>query len=78
MTNQELHNRRSWTLYQKIDHAGGTIENFISVTGKVPYVGYSGGTDSTVLLDIVRRFINRDIKAVYCNTGNEIVSNPVR
>ena len=27
--------------------------------------------DSTVLLDIVRRFVDRDIKAVFCNTGNE-------
>lgn len=71
MTTEELHIRRSWTLYQKIDHAIGAIESFISLSGKVPYVGFSGGTDSTVLLDIVRRFINRDIKAVYCNTGNE-------
>lgn len=55
----------------KIDHAVGTVEAFLSRTGKVPYVSFSGGKDSTVLLDIVRRFVDRDIKAVFCNTGNE-------
>lgn len=40
-------------------------------TGKVPYVSFSGGKDSTVLLDMIRRFLKPDIKAVFCNTGNE-------
>lgn len=71
MTIQELNTRQGWTLNQKIDHAVGTVEAFLSRTGKVPYVSFSGGKDSTVLLDIVRRFVNRDIKAVFCNTGNE-------
>lgn len=71
MTSKELHTRQNWTLNQKIDHAVGTVEAFLSRTGKVPYVSFSGGKDSTVLLDIVRRFVDRDIKAVFCNTGNE-------
>ena len=71
MTIQELNTRQGWTLSQKIDHAVGTVEAFLSHTGKVPYVSFSGGKDSTVLLDIVRRFVDRDIKAVFCNTGNE-------
>ena len=71
MTIQELRQRQSWTLSQKIDHSVGAIEAFISRSGKVPYVSFSGGKDSTVLLDIVRRFVDRDIKAVFCNTGNE-------
>lgn len=71
MTIQELNTRQGWTLSQKIDHAVGTVEAFLSRTGKVPYVSFSGGKDSTVLLDIVRRFVDRDIKAVFCNTGNE-------
>lgn len=71
MTIQELNTRQGWTLNQKIDHAVGTVEAFLSRTGKVPCVSFSGGKDSTVLLDIVRRFVNRDIKAVFCNTGNE-------
>lgn len=65
MTIQELNTRQGWTLSQKIDHAVGTVEAFLSRTGKVPYVSFSGGKDSTVLLDIVRRFVDRDIKAVF-------------
>lgn len=71
MTIKELQERQSWTLDQKIDHAVGAIEAFISRTGKIPYISFSGGKDSTVLLDLARRFVSRDIKAVFCNTGNE-------
>ena len=71
MTIQELHQRQQWPLHQKIDHALGTVEAFVARTGKVPYVSFSGGKDSTVLLDLVRRFLYPDIKAVFCNTGNE-------
>lgn len=71
MTIQELQARQGWTLSQKIDHSVGAIEAFISRTGKVPYVSFSGGKDSTVLLDIARRFIDPKIKGVFCNTGNE-------
>jgi 3'-phosphoadenosine 5'-phosphosulfate sulfotransferase (PAPS reductase)/FAD synthetase len=34
-------------------------------------VSFSGGKDSTVLLDLARRFVDRDMKGVFCNTGNE-------
>jgi len=71
MTIQELQLRQTWPLHQKIDHALGTVEAFVARTGKVPYVSFSGGKDSTVLLDLVRRFLYPDIKAVFCNTGNE-------
>lgn len=71
MTIEELHERQSWTLNQKIDHAVGTIENFVAKAGKDVYVSFSGGKDSTVLLDITRRFYNKDTPAVFCNTGNE-------
>lgn len=71
MTYQELKQRQSWSLNQKIDHAVGAIEGFISKSGKTPYVSFSGGKDSTVLLDICRRFVDKDMKAVFCNTGNE-------
>lgn len=75
MTIEELKNRQSWTLSQKIDHSVGTIESFIAKTGKIPYVSFSGGKDSTVLLDIARRFVDKDIKGVFCNTGNEWPEN---
>ena len=71
MTIQELQQRQQWPLYQKIDHALGTVEAFMARIGKVPYVSFSGGKDSTVLLDLIRRFLYPDIKAVFCNTGNE-------
>ena len=35
------------------------------------YVSFSGGKDSTVLLNLVRRFIDPNTKAVFCNTSNE-------
>lgn len=68
---QTLQERQRWTLEQKIDHAVATVENYIAKTGKTPYVSFSGGKDSTVLLDLVRRFVDSSIKGVFCNTGNE-------
>lgn len=67
---KELRERQRWALHQKIDHSLGVIDQFIQrLDGKV-YVGFSGGKDSTVLLDLCR-IIKPDIKAVFCNTGNE-------
>lgn len=70
MTIQELKERQGWTLEQKIDHSLGTIDQFISRLNGQVYVGFSGGKDSTVLLDLCR-IIKPNIKAVFCNTGNE-------
>lgn len=67
---KELKERQSWTLDQKIDHSLGVIDQFISRLNGQVYVGFSGGKDSTVLLDLCR-IIKPDIKAVFCNTGNE-------
>ena len=70
MTIQELKERQSWTLEQKIDHSLGAIDQFYQrLDGKV-YVSFSGGKDSTVLYWLARK-IYPDIKAVFCNTGNE-------
>lgn len=71
MTNEEVRERLLWSLDQKIDHAVGTIDAFMKKTGKEVYISFSGGKDSTVLLDIARRFIDKDVEAVFCNTGNE-------
>lgn len=68
---KELKYRQSWSLEQKIDHAVGAIEAFKSKTGRPLYVSFSGGKDSTVLLDLCRRFIDSKQKAVFNNTGNE-------
>lgn len=68
---QTLQKRQQWTLEQKIDHAVATIENYMAKTEKTPFISFSCGKDSTVLLDLARRFIDRGIKGVFCNTGNE-------
>lgn len=67
----ELKRRQRWTLNQKIDHSLGTIEAFISQTGRTPFISFSGGKDSTVLLNLTRRYIDKQMRAVFCNTGNE-------
>jgi 3'-phosphoadenosine 5'-phosphosulfate sulfotransferase (PAPS reductase)/FAD synthetase len=70
MTREELRERQGWSLQQKIDHSLGTIDQFYHrLNGKV-YISFSGGKDSTVLYWLARK-IFPDIKAVFCNTGNE-------
>jgi 3'-phosphoadenosine 5'-phosphosulfate sulfotransferase (PAPS reductase)/FAD synthetase len=71
MTYEELKYRQSWTLEQKIDHSVGVVSTFFDrLNGKI-YVSFSGGKDSTVMLDIIRRFVDNNVPAVFCNTGNE-------
>lgn len=70
MTLQGLQERQSWPLQQKIDHALFTIETFVTRMAGQVYVAFSGGKDSTVLLDLVR-IIDKTIPAVFVNTGNE-------
>ena len=38
---------------------------------RTPYVSFSGGLNSTVLLDLARRFVDPNMKGVFCSTGNE-------
>jgi 3'-phosphoadenosine 5'-phosphosulfate sulfotransferase (PAPS reductase)/FAD synthetase len=71
MTYNDLKYRQGWTLEQKIDHTVGVVSAFLSQTNGNAYISYSGGKDSHTMLDIIRRFVNRDIPAVFCNTGNE-------
>ena len=71
MTYEELKTRQGWTLEQKIDHGIGTVEFFLSQVNSKGYISFSGGKDSTVMLDIIRRFIDKNFPAVFCNTGNE-------
>lgn len=70
ITKDELEYRQNWSLNQKIDHSLGVIDQFYQrLNGRV-YISFSGGKDSTVLLWLARK-IYPDIKAVFCNTGNE-------
>lgn len=70
ISNEELLNRQSWSLYQKMDHSAATIEQFYNYTNGKMVVMFSGGKDSTVLLHLVRT-LYPEIKGVFVNTTNE-------
>jgi 3'-phosphoadenosine 5'-phosphosulfate sulfotransferase (PAPS reductase)/FAD synthetase len=58
------------SLYQKIDHAIGTLEKFCNEVPD-PVISFSGGKDSTVLMHLIRNILKKNIPAVFVNTGNE-------
>lgn len=69
-TGEDLKQMQSWSLERKIQVSQTRILEWIKhYNGKV-YVSFSGGKDSTVLLDLVRR-VDPDVEAVYCDTGLE-------
>jgi 3'-phosphoadenosine 5'-phosphosulfate sulfotransferase (PAPS reductase)/FAD synthetase len=70
-TYEELKFRQGWTLEQKIDHSVGVVSCFAAKTDGNIFASFSGGKDSTVMLDIIRRFVDKTVPAVFCNTGNE-------
>ena len=74
LTLSDLRARQTWPINQKIDHTVGAIEAFVNYCekhGRKPYVSFSGGLNSTVLLDIARRFVDPNMPGVFCSTGNE-------
>lgn len=69
-TNEDLKTMQSWSLERKIQVTQTRIIEWYEYwKGKV-YVSFSGGKDSTVLLDLARR-IYPDIEAVFVDTGLE-------
>lgn len=69
-TSEDLKIMQSWPLERKIQVTQTRIiEWYQRNNGKV-YVSFSGGKDSTVLLDLVRR-IYPDVLAVFIDTGLE-------
>lgn len=69
-TSEDLKIMQSWSLQRKIQVTQTRIiEWYQHWEGKV-YVSFSGGKDSTVLLDLARR-IYPDIKGVFVDTGLE-------
>lgn len=70
MTVKELQERQKWSIEQKIDHSLYVIEAYLKHFSNRCFVSFSGGKDSTVLLDLVR-VVNKKIPAVFVNTGNE-------
>lgn len=69
-TKEDLKMMQAWPLERKIQVTQTRImEWYMRWEGKV-YVSFSGGKDSTVLLDLARR-VCPDIEAVFCDTGLE-------
>lgn len=71
---EELQRRLALPLSDKIDMACEKIEEYYNHYNGLVYLAFSGGKDSTVLLDIIRNkaFIpGKDVPAVFNNTGLE-------
>jgi 3'-phosphoadenosine 5'-phosphosulfate sulfotransferase (PAPS reductase)/FAD synthetase len=66
----ELAQRQSWPLEAKIIHTQQKVREFYDAMDGQVFVSFSGGKDSTVLLDIVRR-LYPEVEAVFVNTGLE-------
>lgn len=69
-TIEELREMQSWDLERKIQVTEARILEYAIKLNNQIYVSFSGGKDSTVLLDIVRK-IFPDAPAVFCDTGLE-------
>ena len=69
-TRQDLKIMQRWSLEQKIQVTQTKIiEWYMKNNGKV-FISFSGGKDSTVLLDLVRRVFS-EIPAIFVDTGLE-------
>lgn len=69
-TAQDLKEMQAWSLERKIQVAQTRILEFGVKLDKQIYVAFSGGKDSTVLLDLVRR-VFPETPAVFSDTGLE-------
>lgn len=69
-TNEALKEMQSWDLDRKIATSLTRIIEFAKHFDNQVYVSFSGGKDSTVLLDLVRKIIP-DVPVVFSNTGLE-------
>lgn len=70
MTNEDLKTMQEWPLERKIRVSQLRIMEWYQHWGGKVYVSFSGGKDSTVLLDLARR-IYPEIEAVFVDTGLE-------
>lgn len=71
-TSQELLELQRLPLKLKISLTKQRIREFVGRFGTDGvYVSFSGGKDSTVLLDIIRGMYGSEISAVFCDTGLE-------
>lgn len=66
----DLKQMQAWPLERKIQVTQTRIIEFLTKLDGNAYVSFSGGKDSTVLLELARR-VKPDIDAVFCDTGLE-------
>jgi len=69
-TRQDLTAMQAWSLERKIQVTQLRIMEFVEHFDGQAYISFSGGKDSTVLLDLARRAYP-DIEAVFADTGLE-------
>ena len=69
-TYEYLKEMQQWPLFKKIQVSKSRIMEFYNAFNGKVYVSFSGGKDSTVLLDLVRS-IHGEVPAVFTNTGLE-------
>lgn len=69
-TREQLIRLQNLPLEQKINLTLRRIQQFCTARGNKVYVAFSGGKDSTVVLDLVRK-IYPEAQAVFCDTGLE-------
>lgn len=69
-TSEDLKIMQSWSLQRKIQVTQTRIIEWYQKWNGNVYISFSGGKDSTVLLDLVRR-IYPEVPAVYVDTGLE-------
>ena len=70
MAIEDLERMQAMPLNEKIERTKLLIKEFYEYFDGKVFITFSGGKDSTVLLDIARS-IYPQIPAVYCNTGLE-------
>lgn len=76
MTYKQLEAEQEKTLDYKIEKAVEAIRKGFSVSKHTPALAFSGGKDSTVLWDIIRRFLPEEAKRLHIIYGNTGVEYP--
>nr|WP_325222896.1 phosphoadenosine phosphosulfate reductase family protein [uncultured Oscillibacter sp.] len=69
-TKQDLTVMQGWPLARKIQETQAKIREWYEHYGGRVFVSFSGGKDSTILLDLVRG-LYPDVPAAYADTGLE-------
>ena len=69
-TKQDLTVMQGWPLARKIQETRTKIREWYEHYGGRVFVSFSGGKDSTILLDLVRG-LYPDVPAAYADTGLE-------